>query len=90
MDEAAFRQQMKSEGYEKIDVIEWDSTVSNELHSHEFAASAMVLSGELTVTTADGKATTCGAHDTFALAANVPHAEQVGPEGVRFIVARKY
>ena len=58
------------------------------IHTHEFGASVLVLNGKITITM-EGRTVTCRAGDVFALDANVPHAEQVGDEGVRFLACRK-
>ncbi len=57
-------------------------------HTHEFGASELVLKGEIRIATED-RSVTCRAGYIFALDANVPHAEQVGDEGVRFLACRK-
>lgn len=88
MDEHSFRERLKAEGYAAGPIIEWAPNTFNDTHTHEFSASILVLEGEITVTTPEG-ATTCRASDTFRLAAGTPHAEQVGPAGVRFLSGRK-
>lgn len=87
MEEKSFRQQLKRDGCEDVSTVEWEPNTVNETHTHDFSASLLVLAGEMTVTMEDGT-TTCGAGDTFRLAAGIPHAEAVGAEGVRFLVGR--
>jgi quercetin dioxygenase-like cupin family protein len=88
MDEKSFRQQMADSGCDEVAAVEWEANTVNETHTHDFSASLLVLAGEMTVTMEDAT-TTCGAGDTFQLAAGVPHAETVGAEGVRFLVGRR-
>jgi quercetin dioxygenase-like cupin family protein len=89
MKEQAFRKLLAKEGYGEGAVRDWAAGTFNDTHSHDFSAKVLVLDGEITVTTADGRATTCRAGDTFQLAAGTPHQERVGPDGVRFLGGRK-
>jgi quercetin dioxygenase-like cupin family protein len=89
MDEASFRRDRAAEGYEDFNLIDWPAGQLNDMHTHEFGAHALILEGEITVTTEDGKATTCRSGDTFALAGGIRHEEIVGPNGVKLISARK-
>lgn len=88
MDEKTFRAELEQEGYGEASVVEWEAGKFVDTHTHDFSASLLVLSGEITVTTESGT-TTCRAGDTGSLAAGTPHSEKVGTEGVRFLVGRK-
>ena len=88
MDEIAFREKMKQDGYGEVFLREFDPDYAEDTHTHEFGASVLVLDGEISLTLAD-RVVTCKAGDIFALDANIPHAEQVGGAGVRFLAARK-
>nr|WP_315431508.1 cupin domain-containing protein [uncultured Albidiferax sp.] len=57
-------------------------------HTHAFEAKALVLSGELSITV-DGVDNLYEAGQVFHLRAQVPHAEQYGPQGVEYMVGRK-
>ncbi|MFP6746312.1 MAG: cupin domain-containing protein [Alphaproteobacteria bacterium] len=58
-------------------------------HPHpRFRRLGLVLDGEMSVTLAD-RVVTCRAGDTFSLDANIPHAEQAGGDGVRFLACKK-
>ena len=89
MDETMFRDQALEEGYAEPVVLEYEPDKVIDTHTHDFAASLLILSGKITVTREDG-ATSCNTGDTFRLAKGVPHSEKAGPEGVRFLVARKH
>lgn len=87
MDEKAFRAEQARRGCTEFHVRDWAPGTVNDSHAHDFAASILVLAGEITVETKDGT-TTCHAGDTFSLDAGVPHTERIGPDGVRFLSAR--
>lgn len=89
MDDAAFRAELARQGYGEPEVIERKPDHHNPEHTHDFAVSALILAGELSVTTAAGT-TTCKAGDTFLLGAGIPHSEQYGPDGARVVYARRY
>lgn len=89
MDEQKFRQQVASEGYTVGDIAVKPANDSNDFHAHDFAAKLLIIDGEITITTEDGKATTCRADDIFQLAAGIRHKEQVGADGVRILPSRK-
>ncbi len=88
MDERSFKERLARDGFGEAVSREWEAGTVNGSHTHDFAASALVISGEITVTTEDG-ATTCRAGDSFTLAAGIAHTESVGGDGVRFLVGRK-
>ena len=58
-------------------------------HTHPFEVRALVTAGEITLTVA-GTASAYREGDVFALPTNCPHAEAVGPEGVSYLVGRRY
>ena len=88
MNEAAFRDQAKIEGYDEPEIVEKEANITNQEHTHDFAASALILAGQVSVVTAAGT-TTCCVGDTFSLDGGIPHREEYGPEGARFLVARR-
>jgi quercetin dioxygenase-like cupin family protein len=88
MDETAYREKVAAEGYDAPEVIVREANTDNQPHTHDFGASALILEGEITVTTADGP-TTCRTGDSFALDARVEHRETIGPDGLRMLIARK-
>ncbi len=89
MDEVSFKQAREAEGYSVFKVVRWDPDTVNAVHTHDFGAHILVLDGEITVVTEDGQSTICRAGDTFALNSGIPHAETVGPNGVKILSARK-
>ena len=88
MNEEAIKQQLKSDGYDEVAIIEWDAGIFNDMHAHDFSASIHVLSGEMTVATAESERT-CRAGDCGTVDAGTLHSERVGPDGVRFMVGKR-
>lgn len=61
----------------------------NAAHSHAFDVRALVTQGEITLTI-DGVATPYREGDIFMLAAGCEHIEDVGSEGVTYLVGWRY
>lgn len=79
---------IKDEGFaETVTVVREPGGVM-ETHSHPFEAKALILHGELSIRTDEAECI-YRAGDVFHLAANVPHSERYGPEGVQYLVGRK-
>lgn len=88
MDEQAFREQARREGFEDPTLVDWAAGTVNGSHAHAFDCSILVLAGELTVAT-DAAEKTYQAGDSFQMARDKPHAERVGPDDVKMLIARK-
>ncbi len=88
MDEQSFREQARREGYADPISVEWVADTFNDTHTHDVRCSILVLAGEMSLTTGD-RCVTCRAGETAVLPRNVPHTERAGPEGVKFLVARR-
>lgn len=86
-DRERFEAQLQAEGYPEIRCNEYKPNQHNPEHSHPFDVHALVLEGEITLTV-EGKATRYGAGDEFRMAAGCRHIEDIGPQGVRYIVGR--
>lgn len=87
-DKNTFCAQLAAAGFGPPEIIEREGGSKTAEHTHDFAASALILDGEITVITAEAS-TTCRAGDTFTLAAGVPHAEHYGPHGARILLGRR-
>ena len=87
MDVETFRAEAARRGYGDVSEVELAPGTARESHTHDFAASLLVLEGRFEVAM-DDRTVVCSPGETFSLAAGVPHAERVGPEGARFLVAR--
>lgn len=88
MTEQEFRDLLASEGFSTVVAVEREPNGSMDTHTHPFEARVLVIDGEITVVSAGGTQL-CRAGDTFQLAANVPHTETYGPQGVRYLAGRK-
>lgn len=88
-----FKQQALAEGFDEVLERTWEPNTVLDTHTHPFGVKARVTAGQmwLTHTDANGKSQkrylTPG--DEFTLPPNEPHAEQYGPEGATYWVARK-
>jgi quercetin dioxygenase-like cupin family protein len=78
-----------SEGFDEVLVREWPTGTVLDEHAHPFELKALVASGEMFLTVA-GKTRRLVCGDTFALEANVPHAEHYGEDGACYWVARRH
>ena len=89
----AFKQQALAEGFDEVLERSWEPNTVLDTHTHPFGVKARVAAGQmwLTQTDASGKSQkrylTPG--DEFTVAREEPHAEQYGPEGATYWVARK-
>lgn len=87
MDRETFETGLRRDGYQIV----YGGLRGNETipeHVHAWHARVFVLGGEITLTR-DGKAERFAAGDWCEVAANTPHAEQVGPAGVAYIAGRR-
>ena len=87
MDQAAFEAKLNKEGY-VTEIGELEAHCSRPPHAHPFDVAGMVLAGTLTLT-CDGQARTYGPGERYIMAAGRPHAEDVGADGVRYLVGRR-
>lgn len=88
MDRATFEAELARDGFENAGVKEMGPGCHNDAHAHDFEVRAMVIEGEITLGY-DGKVETCRPGDVLTMAKGCMHTEDVGPEGLKFIVGRK-
>jgi quercetin dioxygenase-like cupin family protein len=88
MDKTEFAGKLKAEGYAEIETKGLEANCTNTEHAHEFDVRAMVLDGEITLTSG-GESRTYRSGDVFNMAAGCAHAERVGAQGVRYVVGRR-
>ena len=88
MDKTSFESRLREQGYENIGPREMAANTVNADHTHDFDAQVLVLDGEITITR-DGKAWTFRAGDSCEVPAGTVHAEQIGPQGVRYLAGRR-
>jgi quercetin dioxygenase-like cupin family protein len=66
----------------------WQPNEIAEAHRHSFAASALIVQGEMWLTQGDATRHLV-AGDTFELDAEEPHAERYGKDGATYWVGRR-
>ena len=89
MDRTAFETELRHQGYAEMVDRRMDANALNPEHSHEFDARLLILEGAMTIAS-EGAERTYSAGDTFSMTAGCRHAEQCGPQGVRYLAGRRY
>jgi quercetin dioxygenase-like cupin family protein len=89
MQQAAFETELKSAGYVEIETKAIDPRPANNAHAHDYDIKGLVLDG-IFIVAQDSKPVTYRAGDVFFVVAGTPHTEEIGPEGARILVGRKY
>ena len=84
---AAFEASLKNAGYE-VGTSKGTPSKVTQPHSHDFDVRALVLSGEVTLTT-DGTSRTHRVGDVIEMSAGCVHSEQYGPDGSESLVGRR-
>jgi quercetin dioxygenase-like cupin family protein len=87
MTRTEFEAMLASEGVSTVVEVVREANGGLDLHSHPFEARALILEGEITVVV-NGETIHCGPGEQFHLAANTPHTEHYGPQGVRYVAGR--
>ena len=87
MDRAAFEASVKDPAYQVSTSTGTPGKVTQP-HAHDFDVRALVLAGELTLTSS-GQTRTYRPGDVFEMAAGCVHSEQHGPDGSETLVARR-
>ena len=88
MQREEFTRILAAEGFEEAVTVTREPVGFVGTHTHPFETKALILSGELRISTAMAERT-CQAGQVFHLRAGEPHAERYGPEGVAYLVGRK-
>ena len=83
-----FQQSALADGFDAVLQRDWAPDTVLDTHTHPFAVRAVVVAGQMWLSV-DGVERELTVDDTFALDANVPHAERYGPAGASYWVARK-
>ncbi len=88
MDRSEFEARLQAEGFPEIRINEMPPNRHNPEHSHPFDVLALVLEGDITLTV-EGGARTYRAGEEFSMRARCPHVEDIGPDGVKYLVGRR-
>ena len=88
MNEAQFRQQVQEQGYGEAQSLEYEPNYVNDMHTHDFSAFVLVLSGAFTLVTEEGSVTHQPG-EACKLAAGTLHSEQTGAIGATILIGKK-
>lgn len=83
-----FKTDALASGYDEVLVRNWTPGTVLDTHSHAFAASALVVQGEMWLTVGE-RTRRLLPGDSFQLDRDVPHAERYGSAGATYWVARR-
>jgi quercetin dioxygenase-like cupin family protein len=89
MNENDFEARLRADGYTEIETQTLEPRRGKGGHGHPFAIRGLVLAGTFIVKQND-REIVYGPGEVFAVAADQPHDEWIGPEGARVLVGRKY
>ena len=89
MNPAEFESNLKADGYNEIETKQYDPRPANGEHGHHFSVRGLVLEGTFIVTK-DTKPVTYRPGDVFTVPEGEMHCEEVGADGARVLVGRKY
>ena len=88
MDKTEFEASLKRDGYLHIETKTVPGNTTTKPHAHDFSVRALVLAGDVTLTS-EGRSRTFRAGEIFEMAAGCVHNEQYGPAGATSLVGRK-
>jgi quercetin dioxygenase-like cupin family protein len=89
MNQATFEAELKSAGYVEIESKAIDPRPVNHGHTHDYDIRGLVLSGIFIVDQGE-KPVTYRAGDIFNVPKGRSHTEEIGVEGAKIVVGRKY
>lgn len=88
MDIASLETALRSDGFENIGTKQLPAAGRNTEHAHPFDVRALVVDGQISLSVA-GEVRTYRQGDVFTMAAGCGHVEEVGAEGVRYLIGRR-
>jgi quercetin dioxygenase-like cupin family protein len=89
MNENDFEAQLRADGYTEISTQNLTPRPAKGEHGHPFSIRGLVLAGTFIVKR-ENHAVTYTPGQVFAVAEGHLHDEEIGPEGARVLVGRKY
>ena len=89
MNPTDFETNLKADGYTEIETKQYEPRPANGEHGHHFSVRGLVLEGSFIVTK-ETQLVTYRPGDVFAVAEGQMHCEEVGADGARILVGRKY
>lgn len=88
MNTAEFETALKRAGYLDVETKQVKPEFSTQPHAHPFDVRALVLDGDVTLTTG-GESRTYRPGEVFEMAAGCEHSERHGPQGTKYLVGRR-
>ncbi|MBI5530569.1 MAG: cupin domain-containing protein [Candidatus Doudnabacteria bacterium] len=88
MNEQEIIEQLKSEGFNEVEVYEDKPNFEYAEHTHEKAGIHVILRGEMTLTEKSGSKT-YKAGETINIPSGTAHSAKMGPDGCRYAVGEK-
>ena len=88
MDTSSFESTLLSDGFGSIETKQLPPAGRNTGHAHPFEVRALVIEGQIALTFS-GEERTYRKGEVFTMAAGCEHTEEVGAEGVRYLVGRR-
>ena len=88
MDVRRFEETLRAEGFGELETKSVAAGTHNDEHSHPFEVRALVLEGRIALTV-NGATRSYGQGEVFTMAAGCRHVEDVGQDGVRYLVGRR-
>jgi len=88
MQEQEFAAALRGDGFNEVVTKFVPHAPPTPDHTHPFDVRALVLEGAITLT-AEGQSRTYGPGEVFVMEHGRPHAEAIGPDGVRYVVGRR-
>ena len=89
MNIADFESTLRREGFDEVKTNTLPAGRVTSIHDHPFETRVLVTAGEITLTVA-GTAQAYREGDSFTLPLHCRHEEAVGPEGVSYVVGRRF
>ena len=89
MQQDVFEAELKAGGYVEIETKALDPRPANHGHAHDYDIRGLVLDG-LFIVNQNDRPVAYQAGEIFAVAAGTSHTEEIGPQGARILVGRKY
>jgi mannose-6-phosphate isomerase-like protein (cupin superfamily) len=85
---ADFETALRRAGYQDVEHKQTQPDFTTQPHSHPFDVRALVLEGEMTLTS-QGESRTYRAGEIFEMAAGCEHSECFGPAGAKTLAGRR-
>ena len=89
MHQNAFEAELRSAGYTQIETKALDPKPTNTEHVHDYDIRGLVLEG-IFIVAQDDQPVTYRTGEVFAVPAGSRHSEEIGPQGARILIGRKY